>query len=156
MPVALAISKVFLTVHGVEREDAIAKAHGGDQRLRGGDLVRFVVDHLMRENDLMVDGEGAKHMRGFAIGESVEALPQRLSVDSDEAGRRGGAATVETFRMTAKRLLELIGIELSQDSAHGGVGGWRSSQGGVWERRIEHAEPAWICGESRRKVPGPP
>jgi len=38
LPVSRAISKVFLAVHGVEREYAIAQAHGGDQRLRGGDL----------------------------------------------------------------------------------------------------------------------
>ena len=65
-------------MHGVEREDAVAQAHGGDQRLRGGDLVGFLVDHFMRENDLMIDREGAEHMRGLAVGESVEALPQRL------------------------------------------------------------------------------
>lgn len=44
LPVALAISKVFLEVHGVEREDALFQARGGDQRLRGGYLVRFLVD----------------------------------------------------------------------------------------------------------------
>jgi hypothetical protein len=54
----------------------------------------------------MVDGEGAEHMGGLAVGESVEALPQRLSVHGDEAGRASGAGTVETFRMTTKRLPE--------------------------------------------------
>ena len=75
----------------------------------------------MRENELVIDGKGAEHMRGLAIGEGVEAAPQRLSVDSDEAGRRGAGA-VETFCMTTKRLLEFVGIELVQDAAHGGVG----------------------------------
>ena len=73
----------------------------------------------MRENDPMVDGEGAEHMRGLAVGESVEALPQRLSVDGDEAGRRGGAGNVETFRMTTKRLLEFVRIEWRGPPDHG-------------------------------------
>jgi hypothetical protein len=111
--------------------ETIAAVHAIEKRIRGKsselrDLVRFLVDHFMRENDLVVDGEGAEHMRGLAVGESVEALPQRLSVDGDEAGRCGGAGAVETFRMTTKRLLEFIGVEPLQDPAHGGVG-WRSS-----------------------------
>src|SRR3974390_190133 len=94
----------------------------------------------MREYDLMVDGEGAEHMRGLAVGESVETLPQRLSVDGDEAGRRGGTGAVETFRMTTKRLLEFIGVELLHNPAHGGVG-WRSTQRSVRESRIEQGKP---------------
>lgn len=93
----------------------------------------------------MVDGEGAEHMRGLDVGESVEALPQRLSVDGDEAGRRGCAGPVETIRMSTKRLLELVRIELPQDAAHRGVGR-RPSQRGVGSRRIEHAEPGMDQG----------
>lgn len=41
--------EVFLAVHRVEREDAITQAYGGDQRLRGGNLVRLLVDDLVSE-----------------------------------------------------------------------------------------------------------
>lgn len=94
----------------------------------------------LRENDLMVDAEGAEHMRRFAIGESVEALPEGLSVDGDEAGRGVRAGAVEAFRMTTERFLELVRIELPQDAAHRGVGR-HPMQRRVRKRRVEQGKP---------------
>ena len=82
--------------------------------MRRGDLVRLLIDHFMRENDLVIDGEGAEHMRRLTVGECVEASLQGFSIDCDEAGGLCGAGAVEAFRMTTKRLLEFIRIKLLQ------------------------------------------
>ena len=74
-----AISKVFLAVHGVEREHAAAQPERSDQGLHGWDFVRLLVDDFMGEDDLMVDRKRAEDVRCLAVREGVEALPQRLS-----------------------------------------------------------------------------
>ena len=90
LPVARAISKVFLAVHGVEREHTAAQPERGDQGLHGWDFVRLLVNDLMGEDDLMVDRKRAEDVRRLAVRKGVEALPQRLPVDRDEP--RDGAA----------------------------------------------------------------
>lgn len=69
--------QVFLAVHGVEREDAVAQAHRADQRLHSADLVRFLVDHFMREKKLCPN------------------------VFPSMATKRNGAAAQETSRLSA-------------------------------------------------------
>src|SRR5215212_5941728 len=86
LPVALAISNVFLTVHGVDGEDAAGQAKRFDQGLDGWDLVRRLPDDFMSQDDPMIDGEGAQHMRRLSVGEGSEAAPERLAVDRNEAG----------------------------------------------------------------------
>ena len=97
-----AISKVFLTVHGVEREHPAAQPKRGDQGLHRRDFVRFLIDHLMGEDDL--DRERAENVRRLAICEGVEALPQSLPINRDEAGWRLGAGSIEPVRMAPERL----------------------------------------------------
>ena len=85
MPVALAISNVFLTVHGVDRENAAGQAECFDQALDGWDLIRLLLDDFMGQDDPMIDGESAQHMRRLSVREGIEAAPKRLAVDCDEA-----------------------------------------------------------------------
>src|SRR3954452_11140378 len=84
LPVALAISNVFLTVHGVDGEDAAGQAERFDQGLDGWDLVRLLLDDFMGQDDPMIDGESAQHMRRLSVREGIKAAPERLAVDCDE------------------------------------------------------------------------
>src|SRR3954471_9068898 len=59
LPLALAISNVFLTVHGVDGEDAAGQAERFDQDLDGWDLVRLLPDDLMSQDNPMIDGKSA-------------------------------------------------------------------------------------------------
>ena len=92
LPVALALSKVFLTVHGVDRDDAAGQAERFDQGLDGWDLVRLFPDDFMSQDDPMIDGESAQHMRRLSVREGIKAAPERLAVD--RAKRDGEAAPV--------------------------------------------------------------
>ena len=85
MPVALAISNVFLTVHGVDGEDTAGQAERFDQALHSWDLVRLLLDNRMSQDDPMIDGESAEHMRRLSVSEGIEAAPERLAVDRNEA-----------------------------------------------------------------------
>jgi hypothetical protein len=85
LPVALAISNVFLTVHGVDGEDAAGQAERFDQGLDGWDLVRLLLDDFMSQDDSMIDGKSAQHMRRLSVREGIKAAPERLAVDRDEA-----------------------------------------------------------------------
>src|SRR3954467_8641665 len=59
LPVALAISNVFLTVHGVDGEDTAGQAERFDQALHSWDLVRRLLDDFMSQDDPMIDGKSA-------------------------------------------------------------------------------------------------
>src|SRR3954449_2722509 len=85
LPVALAISNVFLTVHGVDGEDTAGQAERFDEGLDGWDLVRLLLDDFMGQDDPMIDGERAQHMRRLSVREGIEAAPKRLAVDRNEA-----------------------------------------------------------------------
>src|SRR3954464_3206958 len=104
LPVALAISNVFLTGHGVDGEDAAGQAERFDQALHSWDLVRLLRDDVMGQDDPMIDGESAEHMRRLSVREGIEAAPERLAVDRDEARWRGSACVVEPLGVTSERL----------------------------------------------------
>jgi hypothetical protein len=55
-------------VHGVDREDAAGQAERFDQGLDGWDLVRRLPDDFMSQDDPMIDGESAEHMRHVVAG----------------------------------------------------------------------------------------
>src|SRR4051812_36839082 len=84
LPVALAISNVFLTVHGVDGEDAAGQAERFDQALDGWDLVRLRLDDFMGQDDPMIDGESAQHMRRLSSAHAppflstCAAFPQHM------------------------------------------------------------------------------
>src|SRR3954465_13206568 len=106
LPVALAISKVFLAVHGVDGEDAAGQAERFDQGLDGWGLVRRLLGGVMGQDDPMIDGERAQHMRRLSVREGIEAAPERLAVDRDEARWWGSACVVEPLGVTSERLFQ--------------------------------------------------
>src|SRR3954465_3350024 len=84
-PGPLAVSNIFLTVHGVDGEDAAGQAERFDQGLDGWDLVRLLLDDFMGQDDPMIDGASAQHMRRLSVREGIKAAPKRLAVDRNEA-----------------------------------------------------------------------
>src|SRR4051795_9533135 len=76
---------VFLTMHGVDGEDAAGQAERFDQALHSWDLVRRLLDDFMSQDDPMIDRESAEHMRRLSVREGIEAAPKRLAVDRNEA-----------------------------------------------------------------------
>src|SRR3954451_4366521 len=73
MMLGLMRMRVFLTVHDVDREDAAGQAERFDQSLDGWDLVRLLLDDFMSQDDPMIDGESAQHMRRLSVGEGIKA-----------------------------------------------------------------------------------
>ena len=96
-------SKVFSTVLGVEREQAVRHPKHLDQFRRGRYLVALFRDHQMREHDLVGVPQGRHHMGGLAVAERIETAAQRLAVDGDrrQTVSRGGFAIVEAWRRKA-------------------------------------------------------
>ena len=131
LPVSRAISKVFLAVHGVEREYAAAQPQRGDQGLHRRDFVRLLVDDLVGENDLMVDGECAEDVRRLAVREGVKTLPQRVDRDGphrvvrdDELVGRSLARAEHTSRMLDG--VFQASLQGRPDDPSGVTLGWRS------------------------------
>src|SRR5674476_933927 len=124
LPVSRAISKVFLTVHGIQGEQAAGQAEGGDHLLGGGDLVAFVRNRQVAENDLAVGGKGAQQMRRLAVVESVEAAAQGFPVNGHRCWDACalGRNVRQSGGMRAERPLDLRGVEAAQDEAHRRIG----------------------------------
>ena len=95
-----AISKVFLTVPGIQGEQAAGQAEGGDHLLGGRDLVAFLRNRQVAENDLAVGGKSAQQMRRLAAWKASK-LPRRVfpsiatAAWRDCQGFRVWAGTVE-------------------------------------------------------------
>jgi hypothetical protein len=73
-----AASKVFLTVHGVERDDAVAHLQFAEQLLGCGDLIGLCLDVDMRQDQAGFDVESVQHLGRLAVIEIVEASPECL------------------------------------------------------------------------------
>src|SRR5215210_1393257 len=94
LPVALAISNVFLTGHGVDREDAAGQAERLDEGLDGWDLVRLLLNDFMSQDDPMIDGKSAQHMRRLSVREGIKAAPERLRAASCRRSRRSAMVSL--------------------------------------------------------------
>src|SRR5665811_2587878 len=105
-------------------EQAAGQAEGGDHLLGGGDLVAFLRNRQVAENDLAVGGKGAQQMRRLAVVESVEAAAQGFPVNGH---RRWDACALgrnvrQSGGMRAERPLDLLGVQAVQDEAHRRIG----------------------------------
>src|SRR5271155_2216072 len=136
LPVFNAASNVFLTVHGVEREQAAGQAELHDERLCRRDLVAFVRHRKMAEDDLVVDGEGAEQMGRLPVGEGVEAAPKGLAVDRHDGRSSLLRLPTQRRRMAAHRPLDRLRVELLQDVADRAVGR-RPAQGDGRKGRVQ-------------------
>src|SRR5512134_4100457 len=77
-PVSRAASNVFLTVHGIGGEHHPAQSQLTDHLLGSGDLVRFIVDFRVGEDNGRSRGEGRQRLNRLAVVDVVEAAVQRL------------------------------------------------------------------------------
>lgn len=140
-----AISNVFLTVHGIQSEQATGQAECRDHVLGGRNFVALLRNRQMPENDLTIGGKGAQHMRRLAVVESVEAAAQGLAVDGHR--RKDARALSWNFRKTggmlAERPLHLLGVETVQDEAHRRIGG------GAAERQTKSVVQAIQMGPNK-------
>lgn len=110
-------------MHSIGCEQAAFEAKVVDQRLRRRDLVTFVVDREMAEDDRLVLGKGAQHMGGLLVMEAIEAAAKRFAINRD-----GGWQPIiwahrhECRGVGSKGVFDRQGIEPVQDGAHRTVG----------------------------------
>ena len=88
LPLSRTRSNVFWQCMASSVKHAPAQTHLGDQGLDRRDLVGLLVDDGVGEDDLMADPKGAENMRCLAVSELIKALPQGLTVNGNEPGRR--------------------------------------------------------------------
>jgi len=100
-----------------------SEAKFGEQSLRRGDLVGFIVNVDMGEHKGGVGGKCAEHLCGGAVIEAVETATQRLAVEGNAALPRGRATgALELVCVAAEDVLDRAWIERSKDVADGGMG----------------------------------
>ena len=94
-----------------------------EQPLRGGDLVGFLLDIDVGQDQTGPGVECVQQLGRFAIAEIIEAAPQRLAVERDATSRRIGCLAGQSGCVQAENLLDGLRIEALEDVANGGMGG---------------------------------
>jgi len=115
-------SKVFLTVRGVEREQAVCQAKRLDQFWRGRNLVALLRDHQMPKHDLIGVPQRRHHMRGLAVAERIETAAQRFPVDGDHRQTVGSWWLRDRRSVAPKGGLQGRWFDAAQDQAQPCVG----------------------------------
>ena len=108
-------------MHGVAGDDASGHLELPQQLLHGGDLVGFLVDFDVGEDERRIDCEGAEHLLGLGVVEVVETALERLAVERDDAGSDASRLLIEVGGVFAEHLLDIGGVEPLQDIADGRV-----------------------------------
>jgi hypothetical protein len=109
-------------VDGIERDGAVSNQEFFEQLLCRGDFVGLLVDLDVRQDQAGFDIESVQHLGCLAVGEVVEASPQRLAVECDGSMRRVAGTFLQGGGMTAEYLFDRGGIEALKDIANGGMG----------------------------------
>jgi len=112
---------LLLAMQGVEGDHGSGNAEGGENSLRGRDLVGFLVDIEVGEHQGGLGGEHAEDLCGEAVSEVVEAAAQGLAVNGETnlaALRAGG---LQQGGVAAESRFQRVAIEPFQDIADGGV-----------------------------------
>jgi len=126
--------RFFLTVHGVERDDAVCELEFAEQLLRGGDFVGLFFDIDMSQDQAGFDVECMQQLGCLAVVEVVETSPERLAIQRDAAPRWIGCGIPQTGGVAAEHLLDGLRIEALEDIADRGMSGRTSpaqTEGGV-------------------------
>ena len=79
-----------MAVQSVKRDDAVRDVEFAEQSLRGGNLVGFLLDIDVRQDQTGPGVECVQQLGRLAIAEIVEAAPQCLAVERDAASCRIG------------------------------------------------------------------
>ncbi len=117
-PRADARRDVGLRAHRVEGHDAAADVEQVQKRRNRRDLVRFGVDSLLREHQLLLARPRRDHMQHRPRVVLVVAALQRLAVDGDDLALDLGRHGLDPPREAALERLRLDG----RDDAADGVG----------------------------------
>ncbi len=103
-------------MHGVHRDQAVSEAKLGDQLPGRRDLVGFVGDLKMTQDQMAIAGKRADQVGGGLVGDMIVAAAQGLPVDGKQRqgvfGRRPKLPAV-----LAKDLFQGRDIEASQEIA---------------------------------------
>src|SRR6476620_1024952 len=118
-----AASKVFLAVHGVERDDAVGKLQFAEQLLGCGDLICLRLDVDMRQDQAGFDVESVQHLGRLTVIEIVEASTECLAIERDGSPRSIGCSVMQSGGVAAERPLDRLRIEALKDVADRGMGG---------------------------------
>ena len=129
-------------MQGVGGEQGTGEAQRPDQGLHRRNLVT-IGDLLMREDERRLAGEGAEHLHGGLVAQMVEAAPERLAVERDDASPGWRGDSLQMAGMAAEGSFKLGRIEgLEQGTQR--VDGWRSA-----EARTEHGSR---CASMNRRM----
>jgi len=113
----------FLTVHGVERDDAVGNPEFAEQLLCGRDFVGLFLNIDMGQNQAGFDVKCVQQLGCLAVVEVVEASPQRLPVQRDAAPRWIGCRIAQTSGVAAEHLFDSLWIKALEDIANSGMSG---------------------------------
>ena len=112
-----------LTVHGVERDDAVGNPEFAEQLLCGRDFVGLFLNIDMGQNQAGFDVKCVQQLGCLAVVEVVEASPQRLPVQRDAAPRWIGCRIAQTSGVAAEHLFDSLWIKALEDIANSGMSG---------------------------------
>src|SRR4051794_18447721 len=113
------------------------------QLLGGGDLVGFLVDIDMPQDQASLGIECVQQLSSLAAPEMVETAPERLAIQRDNALRKVNRTVQKTHRMPAESLFDGLRVQALQDGANGGMGGCAlpaQTEGGVQPVEVDRHE----------------
>src|ERR1019366_1618982 len=98
----------FLTVHRVERDDAVRNAEFFQKLLRCRNFVGFLVDFDMRQHQRRVGGEGAEYLLRPDVVEGVKTSLENLAVERQSANAGNRFVIVQLRGVIPKGLLDIF------------------------------------------------
>jgi len=104
-------------VQRIGGEHHAGQAQGRDQLWRRRDLTGGAGYFAMGEDQRVIRGEGAQHMRGGLIMQVIEAAPERLAVQGHRVQARVRPRPVQITRMAAESGFEIGRVERQQQIA---------------------------------------
>ena len=113
--------RFFLTVHGVERDDAVSDLEFAEQLLCGGDFIGLFLDIDMSQDQAGLDVECVQQLGCLAVVEVVEASPECLPVQRDAAPRLVVCSIAQASGVTTEHLLDSLWIEALEDITNSSV-----------------------------------
>lgn len=111
-----------MAVQRIEGDRAVRNVEFAKQLLRGGNLIRLLIDVGMRQDQTEFGVEGVQQLGCFAVPEIVETSTENLSIERNGALQRTTRTVQKTRGMAAEYLLDVLRIKTLEDVANGGVG----------------------------------
>jgi hypothetical protein len=94
-------------VHGIDGDDAAAQAEFAEQTLDSRDLIGFVLDLDMAQDERAADLEGAHQVTGLLVGEVIEAAAQGFAIEGDHTQALECRIFPQNLAMQAENPLDL-------------------------------------------------